>query len=71
MKNTGPATPLSTCCYFEELRIRARSPWHREQYNQHLEDAKSAGLTGDESRAYAIRKMTDAMRESSVRPAAV
>ncbi len=70
MNDTGSATPLSSCCYFEELRIRARSPWHREQYNQQLEHAKSTGLTGDQARAYAISKMNDAMRESKVRPAA-
>lgn len=69
MNDTAPVAPLSNSCYFEELRIRARSPWHREQYNQQLEDARSAGLTGDQVRAYAIGKMSDSMRESELRPA--
>lgn len=71
MNDTDPSTPLSACCYFEELRIRARSPQHREQYNQQLELAKSTGLTGDQARAYAISKMNDSMRESEIRPSAI
>lgn len=69
MNDAGPKTPLATCCYFEELRIRARSPWHREQYNQHLDNAKFTGLTDDHARAYAVHKMTAVMRESGIRPA--
>lgn len=70
MNDPGPLNPLAASCYFEELRIRARSPWHREQYNQHLSQAKTTGCTGDQARAYAIQKMADSMRDSGVRPAA-
>ena len=69
MNDPGPLNPLAASCYFEELRIRARSPWHREQYNQHLQQARSTGATPDEARAFAIHKMTDSMSDSGVRPA--
>lgn len=70
MNERATLDPLSTCCYFEELRIRARSPWHRDQYNAELEHATSLGLPKNEARAYAIQRMAPSMRESGVRPAA-
>ena len=68
MNDPGAVNHLAKSCYFEELRIRARSPWHREQYNQHLQQARSTGATSDEARAFAIQKMTESMRDSGVPP---
>lgn len=70
MNDRATSHPLSTACYFEELRIRARSPWHRDQYNLELEHARTLGLAAEEARAYAIQKMTPSMTESRIRPAA-
>lgn len=71
MNDRAQSDPLTVCCYFEELRIRARSAWHRDQYNLELEHANSLGLAPTAARVYAIQKMAPSMRESRIRPVAI
>ena len=66
----APDGSPASSCYFDELLIRARSPWHRDQYNQHLEHAKFIGLSTEQAREYAIQQMKDFMSESKIRPRA-
>ena len=63
MNKPGEEVSDPKSCCFEELRIRARSSWHRERYNHYLEAAKQNGLSGDEARASAIKSMQPAMGE--------
>lgn len=70
MNQNGRDVSTTQGCYFDELHIRARSPWHKDQYNQRLEAAKASGLSNAEARAQAILAMQSIMGDSGIRRAA-